>query len=61
MRRALELDPTNPFLLHCYSLVLADEGRFEEARALGDRALARDPTSVLANRDMAFILFLARQ
>ena len=61
MRRALELDPTNPFVLHCYSLVLADEGRFEEALALGERALAQDPTSVLANRDMAIILFLARR
>lgn len=61
MRRAFELDPTNPFVLHCYSRVLGDDGRFEEALALAERALAQDPTSVLANRDKAFLLLLARR
>jgi tetratricopeptide (TPR) repeat protein len=61
MRRALELDPTNLFVLHCYSLVLADDGRFDDALALADRALAQDPASVLANRDKAVILYLARR
>lgn len=61
MRRALQLDPDNAFVLHCYSLILADEGRFDEALALADRALAQDPVSVLANRDKALILFLARR
>jgi TolB-like protein/tetratricopeptide (TPR) repeat protein len=61
MRRALELDPTNPFVLHCYSLVLADDGRFEEALTLADRALAQDPASVLANRDKAVVLLLAQR
>jgi tetratricopeptide (TPR) repeat protein len=55
------LDPTDPFVLHCYSLMLADQGRFEEALALADRALAQDPASVLANRDNAIILYLARR
>jgi DNA-binding winged helix-turn-helix (wHTH) protein/TolB-like protein len=59
--RALELDPNNPFVLHCYSLILADEGRFEEALALNERALVQDPPSVIANRDKAFILYLARR
>jgi TolB-like protein/DNA-binding winged helix-turn-helix (wHTH) protein/Tfp pilus assembly protein PilF len=59
MRRAFELDPTNPFVLHCYSLVLADDGQFDEALMVADRALAQDPTSVLATRDKAWILFLA--
>jgi TolB-like protein/DNA-binding winged helix-turn-helix (wHTH) protein/tetratricopeptide (TPR) repeat protein len=59
MRRALELDPRNPFVLHCYSQVLADEGRFDEALTLADRALAQDPTSTLATRDKALSLFLA--
>jgi len=59
MRRAFELDPTNPFVLHCYSQVLADEGRFDEALTVADRALAQDPTSVLATRDKALILYLA--
>lgn len=61
MRQAFELDPTNPFVLHCYSLILADDGRFAEALALGDRALAQDPTSALANRDKALVLYLARR
>ena len=43
-RRALELDPTDPFSLHCYSLMLADQGRFDEALVLADRALALDPS-----------------
>ena len=60
-RRALDLDPTDPFVLHCYSLMLADQGRFEEALALADRALTEDPASVLANRDKAIILYLARR
>ena len=60
-RRALELDPTNPFVLHCYSLMLADQGRFDEALTLAERALALDPTSLLANRDKAIILYLARR
>jgi TolB-like protein/DNA-binding winged helix-turn-helix (wHTH) protein/cytochrome c-type biogenesis protein CcmH/NrfG len=60
-RRGLEVDPTNPFVLHCYSLMLADQGRFDEALALADRALALDPASVLANRDKAIILYLARR
>jgi tetratricopeptide (TPR) repeat protein len=60
-RRAIELEPDNPFVLHCYSLILADEGQFEEALALADRALALDPASVIANRDKAIILYLARR
>lgn len=60
-RRALELEPTNPFVLHCYSLMLANQGRFDEALALADKALALDPASVLANRDKAIILYLARR
>jgi TolB-like protein/DNA-binding winged helix-turn-helix (wHTH) protein/Tfp pilus assembly protein PilF len=60
-RRALELDPDDPFVLHCYSLMLADDGRFDEALTLARRALSLDPASVLANRDLAMILFLARR
>ncbi len=55
------VDPTNPFVLHCYAQVLADDGRFDEALVVADRALAQDPTSVLATRDKAGILFLARR
>lgn len=60
-RRALALDPADPFVLHCYSLMLADQGRFDEALTLANRALAEDPASVLANRDKAIILYLARR
>lgn len=60
-RRALELEPSNPFVHHCYSLMLADQGRFDEAIALADRALALDPASLLANRDKGIILYLSRR
>jgi TolB-like protein/DNA-binding winged helix-turn-helix (wHTH) protein/Tfp pilus assembly protein PilF len=61
MRRALALDPSDPFVLHCYSQVLAQEGRFEEALTLAERARAQDPASVLANRDKGIVLFYARR
>ncbi|HEX6622291.1 MAG TPA: tetratricopeptide repeat protein, partial [Pyrinomonadaceae bacterium] len=60
-RRALDLDPTHPFVLHCFSLVLADLGRIAESLELADRALAADPASVMANRDKGVILYLARR
>lgn len=60
-RRALDLDPTHPFVLHCFSLVLAELGRPVESLVLADRALAQDPASVLANRDKGIILYLARR
>jgi serine/threonine-protein kinase len=49
-RRGLEVAPDNPFVLHCYSLMLADRGRFDEALALADRALALDSVLYLAGR-----------
>ena len=60
-RRALDLDPTHPFVLHCFSLVLADLGRTAESLVLADRALAQDPASVMANRDKGIILYLGRR
>jgi TolB-like protein/DNA-binding winged helix-turn-helix (wHTH) protein len=60
-RRALDLDPTHPFVLHCFSLVLADLGRPAESLMLADRALAQDPASVMANRDKGIVLYLARR
>jgi tetratricopeptide (TPR) repeat protein len=59
--RALELGPTDPFVLHCTALMAADQGRFAEALDLADRALAQDPASVMANRDKATVLYLARR
>jgi TolB-like protein/DNA-binding winged helix-turn-helix (wHTH) protein/tetratricopeptide (TPR) repeat protein len=60
-RRALDLDPVDPFVLHCYSLVLADQGRIGESLSLANRALAQDPASVMANRDKGVILYMARR
>ncbi len=60
-RRALELGPTDPFVLHCTSLMAADQGRFAEAFELVERALAQDPASVMANRDKVNVLYLARR
>jgi len=61
MRRALELEPNNPFVLHCASRLIADSGHTAEALALTERALALDPTSPLANRDKVTDLVLARR
>jgi TolB-like protein/DNA-binding winged helix-turn-helix (wHTH) protein/tetratricopeptide (TPR) repeat protein len=59
MRRALALEPNNPFVLHCASRLIADSGHVGEAMALTERALALDPTSPLANRDKTTDLVLA--
>jgi tetratricopeptide (TPR) repeat protein len=61
LRRGLELDPNDPFTLHCYSMLLMAEGRFAEALALNERLLAQDPISTFTLRDRAFILYVARR
>jgi DNA-binding winged helix-turn-helix (wHTH) protein/TolB-like protein len=61
LRRGLELDPNDPFVLHCYSMILAQEGRFAESLALNERLLAQDPISTFSNRDRALILYTARR
>lgn len=61
MRRALELTPNDPFTLHCFSMMLAQEGRFPESFSLNERLMAQDPVSTLTNRDRAVILYLARR
>jgi TolB-like protein/DNA-binding winged helix-turn-helix (wHTH) protein/Tfp pilus assembly protein PilF len=61
MRRALALEPNNPFVLHCASRLIADSGHVDEAMALNERALALDPTSPLANRDKTTHLVMARR
>lgn len=61
MRRALELTPSDPFTLHCFSMMLAQEGRFDEALGLNARLMEQDPVSTLTNRDRAAILFIARR
>lgn len=61
MRQALELDPEDPFTLHCYSQILAQEGRFEEALSVNQRLLDQDPVATLPNRDRAWLLYVARR
>ena len=61
MRRGLELDPDDSFTLHCFSMVMTQEGRFEEALSLNQRLLDHDPVATFPNRDRAFILFVARR
>ena len=61
MRRALELDPDDPFTLHCFGLVLTQEGRFEEALSLNQRLLDRDPVATFPNRDRALMFYVARR
>ena len=61
MRQALEFDPDDPFTLHCFSMTLTHEGRFDEALRLNQRVLDQDPVASLPNRDRAVILFVARR
>jgi DNA-binding winged helix-turn-helix (wHTH) protein/TolB-like protein len=61
MRQALELDPNDPFTLHCFSMMLAQEGRFDESVTLNQRLLDQDPVATLPNRDRAVILYVARR
>jgi DNA-binding winged helix-turn-helix (wHTH) protein/TolB-like protein len=61
MRQALELDPDDPFTLHCFSMMLSQEGRFDEALSFNQRLLDQDPVATLPNRDRSLILFLARR
>jgi eukaryotic-like serine/threonine-protein kinase len=58
-RRALELAP-GLFLAHdCLGLVLAAQGRFEEAITSLERACTLDPLSEYAAYDLAWVLILA--
>jgi len=61
LRRALDLGPNDPFVLHCYSMLLTAEGRFAEALALNERLLTQDPISTFTLRDRALILYVARR
>jgi DNA-binding winged helix-turn-helix (wHTH) protein/TolB-like protein/tetratricopeptide (TPR) repeat protein len=61
MRRALELAPNDPFTLHCFSMMLTQEGRFAEALRLNERLMGQDPVSTLTNGDRAVILYVARR
>jgi TolB-like protein/DNA-binding winged helix-turn-helix (wHTH) protein/Tfp pilus assembly protein PilF len=52
-RRALQLSPADPTAHHWHSLHLSRMGRFNEAEAEIQRALALDPLSLIINTDAA--------
>ena len=60
-RRALTLNPNYPTAHHWYAVFLTAMGRFEEARAAIGRAQALDPTSLIINTDLGFVLYYSHQ
>jgi tetratricopeptide (TPR) repeat protein len=60
-RRALELDSRYAIASHWYGLYLGEMGRFDEALASINKALAIDPRSPYIHADLARILFYARR
>jgi eukaryotic-like serine/threonine-protein kinase len=58
-KRALELGPGNPTVLHRYAVnCLLPLGRFAEARARLEEALERDPMSLLAATSVGLLQYL---
>lgn len=60
-KRAIELNPHYATAPHWYALYLAEMGRFDEAVASINQALALDPQSLHINADLARVLFYARR
>ncbi|HKF69724.1 MAG TPA: tetratricopeptide repeat protein, partial [Vicinamibacterales bacterium] len=60
-RRALTLNPHYATAHQWYAVYLTAMGRFEEARAAIGRAQALDPTSLVINTDVGFVLYYSRQ
>ena len=58
-RRALELSPGYAFAHLWQAVFLTAEGRFEEARAAGERALALDPLSVAVREHQGWLRYSA--
>jgi TolB-like protein/Tfp pilus assembly protein PilF/DNA-binding winged helix-turn-helix (wHTH) protein len=58
-RRALELSPGYAFAHLWQAVFLTAEGRFEEARAAGERALALDPLSVAVRENQGWLRYSA--
>jgi len=59
--RAMELDSQEPWVLRGYAHFLLNRDAFDEALELNARELALDPTSLLANRYRAQMLYVARR
>jgi TolB-like protein/DNA-binding winged helix-turn-helix (wHTH) protein/lipoprotein NlpI len=60
-QHAIELNPGYATAHQWYADTLAAEGRFGEALAEGERALALEPLSIIMRADHAAILYFARQ
>ncbi len=52
LEEGLTLDPNHPGLLNTYGILCAQQGRFAEARAAWERALATDPEFDLARQNL---------
>jgi DNA-binding winged helix-turn-helix (wHTH) protein/TolB-like protein len=59
--RAMALSPQEPWVLRGYAHFLVNRDAFDEGLELNARDLALDPTSLLANRYRAQMLFVARR
>jgi TolB-like protein/Flp pilus assembly protein TadD len=60
LRRAIELNPNYPPAHHWLAIRLATQGRFDEAEAEINRALALDPLSPAVNTGAGFVSYLHR-
>ena len=57
--RAIDLNPNNQNAQHWYAMALAGLGRFDEALAQIQRALAVDPLAVVVNANAGFLMYRA--
>jgi len=57
--RAIELNPNNQNAQHWYAMALGSLGRFDEALAQIERALAIDPLAVIVNANVGYLLYRA--
>jgi len=61
LRQAFELEPSNPDVLHDYSVALADVGRVKQAVALRQKLLSIEPLVPVFNSNTALIFWLDGQ
>ena len=61
LQRAIALNPNYATAHHWYAVYLTAMGRFEPARAAIARAQELDPTSLIINTDVGFLLYYSRQ
>jgi DNA-binding winged helix-turn-helix (wHTH) protein/tetratricopeptide (TPR) repeat protein len=57
--RAIDLNPNNQNAQHWYAMALGGLGRFDEALAQIERALAIDPLAVIVNANVGYLLYRA--